>query len=143
MGPGTKFKPVIDDGHLNAGDVQRVVLVSGKLYYDLVKTRAQRGLEAKIALVRLEELCPFPFQVLEETLGRYTKAEQVFWVQEEPRNQGSYTHIAPRVATVLDNLNMRPLVYKGRMESAVPAPGSGKVYQVEQAAVLDGAFESL
>jgi probable 2-oxoglutarate dehydrogenase E1 component DHKTD1 len=137
------FKPVLDDTEADPSTVSRVVLLSGKLYYDLVKERATRGLDARVALVRVEELCPFPFTILEDVLKSYTNANEVFWVQEEPRNQGAFTHIAPRVASILDNLDMPRLKFKGRKEAAVPAPGANKTYQTEQRDVLSMAFDGL
>ncbi|KAI9449669.1 dehydrogenase E1 and transketolase domain-containing protein 1 [Lactarius psammicola] len=130
------FQPVLRDPLVEAHHAERVVLVSGKLYYDLVKEREARGLQERVALVRLEELCPFPFDVLREVLRG---AGEVRWVQEEPRNQGAWTHVAPRVAQVLG----RPLVYHGRHEDAVPAPGVGRLYRTQQEAVIKEAYEGL
>ncbi|KAH9170042.1 dehydrogenase E1 and transketolase domain-containing protein 1 [Lactarius sanguifluus] len=130
------FQPVLRDPLVEAQHAERVVLVSGKLYYDLVKEREARGLQERVALVRLEELCPFPFDALREVLRG---AGEVRWVQEEPRNQGAWTHVASRAAQVLG----RPLVYHGRREDAVPAPGVGKLYRTQQEAVTKGVYEGL
>jgi len=130
------FQPVLRDPLVEAHHAERVVLVSGKLYYDLVKEREARGLGERVALVRLEELCPFPFDALREVLRG---AGEVRWVQEEPRNQGAWTHVAARAAQVLG----RPLVYHGRREDAVPAPGVGKLYRIQQEAVINGVYEGL
>jgi len=130
------FQPVLRDPLVEAHRAERVVLVSGKLYYDLVKEREAWGLGERVALVRVEELCPFPFDALREALRG---AGEVRWVQEEPRNQGAWTHVAPRAAQVIG----RPLVYHGRREDAVPAPGVGKLYRTQQEAVIKGAFEGL
>jgi probable 2-oxoglutarate dehydrogenase E1 component DHKTD1 len=143
LGQGTMFQPVLDDSVAEPSTVERVVLLSGKLYYDLVKERSVRGLDSKVALIRVEELCPFPFEAVRSTISRYAGAREVFWVQEEPRNQGSYTHIAPRVSSVLEAAGLPGLKYKGRKEDAVPAPGCGKVYQAEQKQVLSYAFDGL
>ncbi|KAH9027590.1 dehydrogenase E1 and transketolase domain-containing protein 1 [Lactarius hengduanensis] len=131
-----RFQPVLRDPLVEAEHAERVVLVSGKLYYDLVKEREARGLQERVALVRLEELCPFPFDALREVLRG---AGEVRWVQEEPRNQGAWTHVASRAAQVLG----RPLVYHGRREDAVPAPGVGKLYRTQQEAVIKGVYEGL
>lgn len=130
------FQPVLRDPLVEAQHAERVVLVSGKLYYDLVKEREARGLQERVALVRLEELCPFPFDTLREVLRG---VGEVRWVQEEPRNQGAWTHVASRAAQVLG----RPLVYHGRREGAVPAPGVGKLYRTQQEAVIKGVYEGL
>ena len=133
---GQRFQPVLRDPLVEAHHAERVILVSGKLYYDLVKEREARGLGERVALVRLEELCPFPFDALREVLRG---AGEVRWVQEEPRNQGAWTHVASRASQVLG----RPLVYHGRREDAVPAPGVGKLYRIQQEAVLKLAYEGL
>jgi probable 2-oxoglutarate dehydrogenase E1 component DHKTD1 len=143
LAPGTKFQPVLADPTTSDSSIERVVLLSGKLYYELTKARAARGLDNRVALVRVEELCPFPFAAIREVLARYTNAAEVRWVQEEPRNQGAYPHVAPRVAHVLQELGRRPLVYAGRKEAAVPAPGVGRTYAEEQKQVLAAAFQGL
>lgn len=149
MGPGTSFQPVLRDTATLADpkSVQRIVLLSGKIYYDLVKERAARNLESRVALVRMEELAPFPFTVLSEVLAPYADSNkhiEVLWVQEEARNQGAWGHVQERVGNVLKGLGMEGgVAYKGRKEDAVPATGIGKVYGVQQRAVVESAFEGL
>ena len=130
------FQPVLRDPLVEVRCAERVILVSGKLYYDLVKERDSRGLGERVAVVRLEELCPFPFGALRQALSG---ARDVWWVQEEPRNQGAWTHVALRAAHIFD----KPLVYHGRCEDAVPAPGVGKLYRAQQEFVIKGAFDGL
>jgi probable 2-oxoglutarate dehydrogenase E1 component DHKTD1 len=127
---------VLRDPLVDVRCAERVILVSGKLYYELVKERDARGLGERVAVVRLEELCPFPFEALHQVLSG---GRDVRWVQEEPRNQGAWTHVALRAAQVLE----RPLVYHGRREDAVPAPGVGKLYRLQQDLVVKGAFDGL
>lgn len=153
MSSGTKFQPVLADNSVEAEKVNRIVLLSGKVYYDLLKEReAQKAKPSSgfvdpdtIALIRVEELAPFPFQKLEEVLGQYPNASDYVWLQEEPRNQGAWTHVEGRVKEVLKVVKGREtgLVYRGRRESAVPATGIGKVYQAQQREVLEGAFRKL
>ncbi len=131
------FKPVLPDPLLGASHAERVILVSGKLYYDLVKEREVRGLGGRVAIVRVEELCPFPFEELGQVLSDVTS--DVRWVQEEPRNQGAWMHVYPRATQILK----KPLVYHGRDENAVPAPGVGKLYRKQQEMVVKGAFDGL
>jgi len=131
------FKPVLPDPLVRARDAERVILVSGKLYYDLVKEREARGLGERVAIVRIEELCPFPFEGLREVLS--SVKSDVRWVQEEPRNQGAWTHVYPRAAQILK----KPLEYHGREEDAVPAPGVGKLYRKQQEMVVKGALDGL
>ena len=130
------FQPVLRDPLVDARCAERVILVSGKLYYDLVKEREVRGLGERVAVVRLEELCPFPFEALRQALG---DASDVRWVQEEPRNQGAWMHVSPRAAQVLE----KPLVYHGRHEDAVPAPGVSKLYRGQQEMVVRSPFDGL
>jgi len=147
MLPGTKFQPVLPDSFSPSNDVERVVFMSGKLYYDLVKERAARGLEGRVAIVRIEELAPFPFSRLADVLRPYTnmsKGMDWVWVQEEPKNQGAWIHVKDRLEMVLRDLDVQGGVrYVGRREDAVPAPGIGNVYQVQQKAVVDDAFAEL
>ena len=102
------------------------LLVPGKLYYELAKAREERGLRGRVALVSVEELCPFPFAALREVL-RGADGVDVHWVQEELRNQGSWTHVASCATQVLG----RPLVYHGRRKCAVPAPKVGKLCRMQ------------
>ncbi|KAI5119142.1 hypothetical protein M0805_005221 [Coniferiporia weirii] len=149
--PNTRFQPVLDDKMItDASSAERVILLSGKIYYDLMKERAARGLENKVALIRVEELSPFPFQALSEALQRYTRAAEVCWLQEEPRNQGAWTHVEPRIGSVLEKVgghaegrDRKALRYIGRKEDAVPAVGVGKVYKEQQNSVLQAAFDGL
>jgi len=132
--PGTHFQPVIADTHIR--EAKRVVLVAGKIYYDLVRERAERKLESDIAFVRIEELCPFPFVELARIVGNGGK--QWLWAQEEPRNQGAWTHVSPRLAAL--GINAR---YVGRREDAVPAVGDSALHRRRWASVLDGVFSGL
>ncbi|KAF5378852.1 hypothetical protein D9615_006945 [Tricholomella constricta] len=144
LSKGSRFQPVLDDPIADASQVKRVVLVSGKIYYDLIKEREARGLNDDVAFVRIEELSPFPFKELTETLERYTRTDEIFYLQEEPKNQGSYTHVASRIQPVFEAIDYDgKLEYRGRKESALPAPGIGKLYAVQQKAVIAAAFESL
>ena len=145
MAPSTRFKPVLDDPISDASKVNRVVLLTGKLYYDLVKEREAQKLSDRVALIRLEEISPFPFDELLAALKRYTKAREIVWVQEEPRNQGAFTYVEPRVNNLLtQRLKTKVRIgYKGREEDAVPATGTGVVYKAQQEKVLKSAFEGL
>ncbi|KAK0189264.1 thiamine diphosphate-binding protein [Armillaria mellea] len=135
---GTSFRPVLADPYDNAATASRVVILSGKIYYDLLKERQARGLDANLAFVRLEELSPFPFAELAAVLEGYTSAREFFYLQEEPRNQGAFGHVKERIMWVL-----KEMVGAGDAELVVllPAPGIGKLYQAQQKAVLESAFE--
>ncbi|TFY77819.1 hypothetical protein EWM64_g6193, partial [Hericium alpestre] len=137
--PSLKFKPVLDDPAGNQQTAERVVLVSGKVYYDLAKERQARGLEKRVALVRVEELSPFPFGELERVLEAYANGTEIRWVQEEPRNQGAYGHVAPRLGWVLRKLgrDASAVKYVGRCEAPMPAPGVGKAHRACPARSID------
>jgi 2-oxoglutarate dehydrogenase E1 component len=142
MGPRTSFHRVIgESGDITADDaVRRVVLCTGKVYFDLAKDRTQRGKE-HIALVRIEQLYPFPFNALAKVLQRYRNAE-IVWCQEEPQNMGAWNFVDRRVEQVLSELGIaakRPL-FAGRDEAASPATGLYKRHVEEQAHLVDEAL---
>ena len=142
MSNGSTFKfviPEIDD--LVAPDqVKRVVICSGKVYYDLLAERRERGIK-DVAIVRLEQIYPFPVKNLKTAIEAYTKAE-VVWCQEEPENNGGWTFVDRRieaVLTCLDGVARRPR-YIGRKAAASPATGLAKVHIAEQAALVNEAL---
>jgi 2-oxoglutarate dehydrogenase E1 component len=142
MSNGSGFKFVIPEtDELVAPDqVKRVVLCSGKVYYDLLAERRTRGIK-DVALVRLEQLYPFPARTLKTAIEAYTKAE-VVWCQEEPENNGGWTFVDRRieaVLTCLDGVAKRPR-YVGRAAAASPATGLAKVHTAEQAALVNEAL---
>lgn len=147
LGPGTRFRPVLSTiDEANASRVERVVLLSGKLYYDIVKEVAARGLSDRVALIRLEELCPFPFVELASVLEPFGNAEEFLWMQEEARNQGAWPHVMPRLEEVFASLHPSKRVvvkYRGRPMSAVPATGVSRWHAAEHAAIVDGAVLGL
>lgn len=102
MAPGTHFQPVLQDPSIqDDSKVEKVVFVSGKFYYDLVKEREARGYNDRVALVRVEELSPFPKKELQEEIQKYNGADEFVWCQEEPQNAGAYAFMAPRLAQLL------------------------------------------
>ncbi|CAE6428691.1 unnamed protein product [Rhizoctonia solani] len=142
MDIGTEFQRVLADPIVARGStVGRVLLVSGKIYYDLVRERKDRGLE-NVPIVRIEEIAPFPFDVLEDVLQGYVgDGTEVLWVQEEARNQGAWAHIEGRINEVLKKLNTgSPVRYVGRRESPVPAVGVGSWHKAESAKLFNDVF---
>jgi 2-oxoglutarate dehydrogenase E1 component len=142
MGPGTTFHRVIADTAPLAPDdgIRRVVLCSGKVYFDLVKARAASG-DNRVALVRVEQLYPFPFEALGKVLQRYRNAE-IVWCQEEPQNMGAWNFVDRRIERVLSALDIaakRPH-FAGRTEAASPATGVFKRHQSEQARLVADAL---
>jgi 2-oxoglutarate dehydrogenase E1 component len=129
------FKPVIDDATVNhrRAEVRRIVFCTGKLYYDLIeKERA-----ATIAIVRVEELYPWP-QDVARIVDAYPNVEEVVWVQEEPKNMGAWTYVSPRLRA--DIGTMLPLRYIGRPERAAPAEGYHTTHLQEQARIVGEAL---
>ena len=142
MGPGTTFHRVIGESEtiMPDKDVRRVVLCSGKVYFDLVKARAEKG-DTSVALVRIEQLYPFPFKTLADVLRRYPRAD-IVWCQEEPQNMGAWSFVDRRIERVLSGLDIaakRPR-FVGRAEAASPATGLFKRHQQEQAQLVDDAL---
>ena len=131
------FRPVVADTNLaRPADVDRVVLCSGKVYYDLVAERARRG-ETRTAVVRLEQLYPLDVDGVRDAIEPFGDA-QLVWVQEEPANQGAWSFIA---LNLTEHLGGRPLLRVSRPASASPATGSSKKHQREQATLVAQALE--
>jgi 2-oxoglutarate dehydrogenase E1 component len=122
------------------GKVKRVVLCSGKVYYDLFEEREKRGIK-DVAIIRIEQLFPFPRKTLEKELARYKNAEFV-WCQEEPQNMGAWFFIDRRLEEVLASIDAkakRPR-YVGRPEAASPATGLYRRHNLEQSKVVNEAL---
>ena len=126
------FVPAIDDPRASRSReaVRRLVLCSGKLYYDL---RAA-GPSPEVALIRVEELYPWPHEALVRIVDSYPAWEEVVWAQEEPKNMGAWTYVAPRLRATIGNA---PLIrYVGRPERASPAEGYGAAHSAEQKRII-------
>jgi 2-oxoglutarate dehydrogenase E1 component len=137
------FQPVIDDaGIADAGAVRKVVLCSGKVFYDLIEARKQSK-ELSVAIVRLEQFYPFPLRSVREVIEKYANATQYAWVQEEPHNMGGWTFVRERLERLESLLSdAKELRYIGRTASASPATGSYSVHQKEQAAIVAEALKT-
>ncbi|HWG38390.1 MAG TPA: multifunctional oxoglutarate decarboxylase/oxoglutarate dehydrogenase thiamine pyrophosphate-binding subunit/dihydrolipoyllysine-residue succinyltransferase subunit [Terriglobales bacterium] len=140
-----KFEPVLGDAAAAAASkpIQRVLLCSGKIYYDLAKARQKRALEnngAATAIIRLEQLYPFPDGALRTALAPFAAAKAWRWVQEEPENMGAWTFIAPRLQALLPA--SARLEGISRKPSPSPATGSLRRHQQEQAAIIEQALSA-
>jgi 2-oxoglutarate dehydrogenase E1 component len=135
IGPGTAFRPVIADGEVQ--DARRVVVCTGKIYYELKQARADRGLDKEIALIRIEQLHPFPHDQLAAALTAHPKAELV-WCEEEPENMGYFLHLARD----LERAAGRPLRRAGRSASATPATGVKPWLEAQARALVAEALGS-
>jgi 2-oxoglutarate dehydrogenase E1 component len=143
LASGTSFKAMIADDSATLIDdkkIRRVVMCSGKFYYDLLAAREERKM-TDVALLRLEQLYPFPAQILGNELSRYPKAE-IIWGQEEPENMGAWhflDRLIEQVLATIDHRAKRP-VYVGRSPKAATATGSLKKHTKEQAELVDKAL---
>ena len=127
-----KFHEVIDDSNVDEKLVSRVVFCSGKIYFDLLQRKQE--LEVKdIALVRVEQLYPFPTGQIERVIDRYPNAKKWLWVQEEPQNMGAWNFIK-------ENLTQVPLELISRAPSGSPAVGLSKIHAIEQADIIGKVF---
>jgi 2-oxoglutarate dehydrogenase E1 component len=132
------FRTVIDDPAAPERDrVQRLVLCSGRVFYTLQAARDERAAE-QIALVRAEQLYPFPREELQGIVARYRRAHEVYWVQEEPRNMGAWSFMEPRLRDLLPDTCV--LTYQGRDEAASPATGALGLHEVEEKALVERAL---
>lgn len=132
------FHEILDEpATLDPRQVTRLLLCSGKVYYDLLAERERRG-RADAAIVRIEQLYPLPDEALTTLLVRYARAQDVVWVQEEPRNMGAWSFMQERLHAVLRS--GQSLWYAGRDAQASSAVGAHKIHQQEQAALLEQAL---
>ena len=151
MGPDTFFHRVLwDDAEyrpekfetklVDDKKIKRVVICSGKVYFDLLEAREELG-RNDIYLLRVEQFYPFPAHSLINELERFKGAEMI-WCQEEPKNQGAWTFIEPNIEWVLTRIHAkhtRP-IYAGRAASASPATGLASAHKAQQAALVDDAL---
>jgi multifunctional 2-oxoglutarate metabolism enzyme len=131
------WRPVLPDGAPPA-DPRRVLLASGKIAHELEARRAEVN-DARVAILRVEQLYPFPGRQLAEQLARFPHSEEMRWVQEEPANMGAWRFIAPDLAELAEG---RKLTYVGRPSAASPATGSARRHAAEQERVLADAFRA-
>jgi len=127
----------IDD--VPAQQVQRIVFCSGKVYFDLLQARRKEALR-DVALVRIEQLYPFPSDEYQAMLNRYPNAREVVWCQEEPQNQGAWYQIRHRLQELV--MGRRPVLYAGRGPSAAPATGITKIHEIEQQTLVAAALHA-
>uniref|UniRef100_A0A8C4RE04 2-oxoglutarate dehydrogenase complex component E1 n=1 Tax=Erpetoichthys calabaricus TaxID=27687 RepID=A0A8C4RE04_ERPCA len=142
MLPGTHFQRLIpDDGPVikNPEGVQRIVFCTGKVYYELTRERKAQGKEDKVAISRIEQLSPFPFDLVKQEVDKYPNAELV-WCQEEHKNQGYYDYVKPRIRTTINRA--RPVWYAGRDPAAAPATGNKNTHLQEMKRFLDAALNT-
>lgn len=125
------FREVIDDEQADPAKVKRVIFTSGKLYYDLIEERQKRGTSE--AIVRIEQLYPFPNAQIKAVLDRYPNAEKHVWAQEEPANMGAWSFI-------MRNFKHTDLLLVARPESGSPATGSPRLHAIRQRKIIEKSF---
>ncbi len=121
----------------DASRVRRVVFCSGKVYYELAERRTREKMD-NVAIVRIEQLYPFPSEEYAAVLGQYKQAQDIVWSQEEPENQGAWYQIRHRLQAALNP--HQTLVYAGREASAAPATGYAKQHRIEEQALIEDAL---
>jgi 2-oxoglutarate dehydrogenase E1 component len=134
----SRFEEILDDSAIkDPKKVTRILFCSGKVYYDLVRARAEAKQDATTAIIRIEQLYPLHNDRIREVVSRYKSVKRFVWCQEEPENQGAWQFLAPRIAGIIGSL----IGYAGRPESASPAVGSYGKHKDQHTALLKQAFE--
>ena len=138
---GTTFRPVIGDTVQRAdnGSVKRVIMCAGQVYYDLAKAREERGLENEVAIVRVEQLYPFPYAEAAEELAKFSHATEIMWAQEEPKNQGAWYQTRHRLEALAEN--GQKVSFAGRPSSASPAVGYMSKHNAQLKQLIDDALQ--
>ncbi len=132
-----RFQPLIGDDTVAAKEAKRLVFCSGKVYYDLTQTRREKKIE-QVAIIRLEELYPFPIEAFAATLSKYKNASEIVWCQEEPQNQGAWYQIRHRLQEPLGAQHQ--LYYAGRPGAAAPASGIHALHAIQQQSLVAAAL---
>ena len=133
------FQLVLDDpAKIERDDVRRVLFCSGKVFYSLAAAREKAGLK-NVAIVRIEQLYPFPKKEVQAILAKYRQAREICWVQEEPRNRGGWRFMEDRLRDMLPDPAV--LTYYGRGEAASPATGSYKAHEHEEQEIIGHALD--
>lgn len=131
-----KFEPLLDcTGDAEIENVTRLVFCSGRIYYDLARIRREKSLE-HIALIRVEQLYPVPDVEISKLIGRYLRAQELIWAQDEPRNQGAWRFMAFQ----LQQLSSLPVSYAGRPESSAPATGIASQHKSQLESIINKAL---
>ncbi len=143
------FRTVIDDPNpkVDADKIKRVVLCTGKIYFELWEEREKKSVPSDVAIVRVEQLYPWPTEDLATIFKKYSQVKEVLWVQEEPRNMGAWTHVfnfwAGGLGRFQDKAHNLPIHYVGRAAAAAPATGTHKTHHTTQHKIVHAAFSEL
>ncbi len=133
-----EFKHIIDDEIANKASVEKIILCTGKIYYELHEAVSKKQIE-NTAIIRIEQIYPLHTSLLEQYLSAYKNAKEIVWVQEEPKNMGAYPHLFPILLEFAEKLGTK-LKYVGREASSATATGSNKRHLAEQAKIIEDAL---
>src|SRR5262249_18445664 len=133
------WQPVIDDANAKPDSVSRLLLCSGKIYIDLI-SNALRESSPHVAIARIEQLYPFPSDLLKPILDRYANLKEIVWVQEEPENMGAWEFVRSFLTDLI--AGRCPLRYVGRARSSSPAEGSSSWHAANQDTLIKEAYDS-
>ena len=129
---GRGFKTVLPDSQKKTpAEVKRVVLCSGKVYFDIIEKREEEQCD-EVAVIRLEQLYPFPFKTLDKVLAEYSHIKELIWCQEEPKNQGGWDFVKTRLIRLYEGKTQPDITFSGRAPSAAPAVGSALTHAKQQ-----------
>ena len=143
--PALTFEPVLADPDIDTSNaesirkVKTVFICSGKLFYDLRKERSKRGRD-DIAIVRIEELAPFPHDIIKQELSKFNQATKYVWVQEEPQNQGAWSYVESRLRHLV-GIPPRLISYVGQPPLAASAVGSYDLHNAAVAQLFKDCFD--
>ena len=127
------FQPILDDPNAEAGKIEKLVLCSGKLYFELLAKQEELNCDT-VALVRFEQLYPLQNDAIEKIFAKYSNAKSIIWAQEEPENMGAWSYI-------LRNFRDTGIQVIAPVPSGTPAPGSHKMFEKNQNAVINRVFD--
>lgn len=133
------FQMIIKDQNVNPDDVERLVLCSGKVYYDLLKYQQENNIK-NVAIIRLEQFYPFPDNDIRDLFEEFEHVTDIVWCQEEPRNMGGWSFVWPRL--MQETLDEQAVSYVGRVAAAAPATGSAKLHTAEQERLVERAMKT-
>jgi 2-oxoglutarate dehydrogenase E1 component len=135
------FQTIIDEvADIPPEQVERILFCTGKVYFDLVEAREKHGID-NLAIIRLEQLYPYPREAVSTILERYPHVKHRLWVQEEPRNQGAWWYMRAHMDVNLSHKDVGRLEYAGRPSSASPAAGSYQLHRQQLEAFLADALQ--
>jgi 2-oxoglutarate dehydrogenase E1 component len=140
LGSGAFYSVIDEIDDIKVDAVTRIVLCSGKVYFDLLKSRREIKSES-VAIVRIEQLYPFPSDEYEAILRKYPNAREIIWCQEEPQNQGSWYQIRHRLQAKLGE--QHELLYAGRAGAAAPATGISALHEQQQRNLVSAALQGI